>query len=105
MAPFAFSTKLKAKTVPSAAKVFWHYSGQIPETWGKPSVLLIMPRRCTSSALQCTINIWDETSSSCMTVLAPTPLASHRKQLQRWSGKFFHTPIALIWQTAIFLDV
>ena len=43
-------------------------------------------------------NVRDETSSSsCMTTLAPTPLASHWKQLQRWGGKFFHTPpIALI---------
>ena len=41
-------------------------------------------------------------------MLAPTPLASHRKQLQRWGGKFFHTPpIALIWHppTTIFSDL
>ena len=38
----------------------------------------------------------------------PHAVASHRKQLQRWGGKFFHTPpIALIWHppTTIFSDL
>ena len=60
-----------------------------PNSWnlGKPSLLLVMSRHCTSSVMHCAINVRDEPSSSCMTTLA-----SHRKQLQRWGGKFFHTP-------------
>ena len=83
---------------------FWLNSWNV----GKSSLLLIMSRHCTSSIVHCAINVHDETSSSCMTMLAPTPLASHRKQWQRWSGKFFHTPpIALIWHppTTIFSDL
>ena len=82
--------------------------GRIRGTWAKPSPLLVMSRHCTSSNVHCAINVWDETSSSCMTTLAPTPLASHRKQLQRWGGKLFHTPpIALLWHppTTIFSDL
>jgi len=81
-----------------------------PNSWnlGKRSLLLIMSRHCTSSVVHCAINVRDETLSFCMTTLTPTPLASHRKQLQRWGGKFFYTPpIALIWHslTTIFLDL
>jgi len=92
-------TKKKATTVPSAVKVmgtvFWGTEGFIwPNSWnlGKPPLLLVMSRHCTSSVMHCVINVWNETSSSCITTLAPTPLASHRKQLQRWGGKFHHTP-------------
>jgi len=91
--------------------VFWDAEGLILAEFlnlGKTSLLLVMSRHCTSSVMHCVINVRDETSLSCMTTLAPTPLASHRKQLQRWDGKFFHTPpIALIWHppTTIFLDL
>ena len=79
MAPFAFAIKKKkAKTVPSAAKVmgtvFWDAEGWFwPNSWnvGKPSLLLVMPRHCKSSVVHCAINVRDETSSSCMTTLAP----------------------------------
>ena len=108
-------SKKKAKTVPSAVKVmgtvFWDAEGLIlAKFWnlGKPLLLLVMSRHCTSSVMHCVINVQDETSSSCMTTLTPTPLASHQKQLQRWGGKFFHTPpIALIWHlpTTIFSDL
>jgi len=75
---------------------------------GRPSLLLVMSRHCKSSVVHCGINVRDKTSSSCMTTLAPTLLASHRKHLQRLGGKFFHTPpIALIWHppTSIFSDL
>ena len=108
-------SKNKAKTVPSAVKVmgtvFWDAEGLILAEFlnlGKPSLLLVMSRHCTSSVVHCAINVRDENSSSCMTTLAPTPLASHRKQFQRWGGKFFHTPpTALIWHppTTIFSDL
>src|SRR5215469_18519396 len=51
-----------------------------------------MSRHCTSSVVHCAINVRDETSSSCMTTLAPTPLASHRKQLQRWGWEVLPHP-------------
>jgi hypothetical protein len=35
-----------------------------------------------------------------MTTLAPTPLASHWKQLQRWGGKFFQSPDLATWLAA-----
>jgi hypothetical protein len=76
--------------------VFWANSWKL----GKPSMLLVMSRCCISSIVHCAINVRDETLSSCMTTLT-----SHWKQLQRWDGKFFHTPpIALIWHplTTIF---
>jgi len=70
------------------------------------NLLLVMSRHCTSSVVHCATNVQDKTSS-CMTTLAPTPLASNRKQLQRWGGKFFHTPpIALTWHPpTIFSDL
>ena len=99
-------SKKKAKTVPSAAKLmgtaFWDAEGLILAEFlerGQTTLLLVMSRHCTSSVVHCAINVRDETSSPCMTTLAPTPFASYRKQLQRCGGKFFHTPPTdLIWQ-------
>ena len=103
-------SKKKAKTVPSAAKVmgtvFWDAEGLILAEFLEPGQTITAARYVQT--LHCAINVRDETSSSCMTTLAHMPLASHRKQLQRWGGKFFHTPpIALIWHppTTIFSDL
>ena len=108
-------SKKKAKTVPSAAKVkgtvFWDAEGLILAEFLEPGQTITAARYVqTLHKLRrhCAINVRDETSSSCMTTLAPMPLASHRKQLQRWGGNFFHTPpIALIWHppTTIFSDL
>ena len=95
---------------------WWAQSSRMQRGWfwlnswnlGKPLLLLVMSRHCTSSVVHCAINVRDDTSSSCMTTLTPTLLASHWKQLQRWGGKFFHIPpIALIWHppTTIFSDL
>ena len=85
---------------------WWAQSSGMQRGWfwlnswnmGKPSLLLVMSRHCTSSVVHCALNVQDETSSSCMTTLAPTPLASHRKHskdgvgssstllLHPWSG-------------------
>ncbi|PNF19097.1 hypothetical protein B7P43_G10549 [Cryptotermes secundus] len=77
-------SKKKAKAVPSAAEVmgtvFWDAEGLFwLNSWnlGKPSMLLVMSRCCTSSVVHCLINVRDKTSSSCMIKLVPTPLASH----------------------------
>ena len=106
-------SKKKAKTVPLVAKmigtVSWDAEGLILAEFLERGQTITAA--CYVQALHvvhCTINVGDETSSSCVTTLAPTPLASHRKQLQRWGGKFFHTPpIALIWHplTTIFSDL
>jgi len=103
----------KAKTVPLAAKVMGTVFleteclilAELLER-GKPSLLLVMSRHCTSSVVHCAVKFRKETPSSCMTTLAPMPLASHRKQMQSCGGKFFHTPpTALIRhpRTTIFL--
>jgi hypothetical protein len=77
--------------------VFW------PNSWnlGKPSMLLVMSRYCTSSVVHCAVNVRDETSSSCMTTLAPTPLASQWEQLQSWGGNFFQAPPPLPWSSTL----
>ena len=104
MAPFAFSIKKEGKDSAIGCEGDWHSLlgcrgvdfGQIPGTWANHHCCSLCPD--THSVVHCTINVRDETSLSCMTTLTPTPIASHRKQLQRWGGKFFHTPpIALIW--------
>ncbi|PNF43968.1 hypothetical protein B7P43_G00913 [Cryptotermes secundus] len=91
-------SKEKAKTVPSAEKVmgtvFWDAEGFILAKFlepGKPSMLLVMSRRCTSSVVHCAINVLDETSS-CMTTPAPTPLASHGSNCKDGVGSSF-TPL------------
>lgn len=108
-------SKKKAKTVPSAAKVmgtvFWDAEGLILAEFLERGQTITAARYVqTLHKLRRALRDKrpDETSTSCMTTLAPTPLASHRKQLQRLGGKFFHTPpIALIWHppTTIFSDL
>jgi hypothetical protein len=69
--------------VPSAAK-FWEAEGLfILAELVEPGQTI---NQCCSLSAQAPSCI----SPSCIT-LAPTPLASHRKQLQKWGGKFFHT--------------
>jgi len=116
MAPIAFSIKKRRQRQCHQLGRWWAHSSGMqrgwfwPNSWnlGKPSLLLVMSRLCTSFVVRCAINVRDETLSSCMTTLAPTLLASYQKQLQRWGVKFFHTPpIALIWHppTTIFSDL
>ena len=107
-------SKKKAKTVPSAAKVmgtvFWDAEGLILVVFlerGQTITAALyfqtlhkLRRALHDKRLGRNIIIQHDNAS-------PTPLASHRKQLQRWGGNFFHTPIALIWHppTTIFSDL
>ena len=78
MAPFAFSIKKEGEDSAIICEGDGHSLlgcrgvdfCRIPGT-GKPSLLLVMSRHCTSSVMHCAINVQDETSSPCMTMLAP----------------------------------
>jgi len=115
MAPFAFSIKEEGKDSGSAAKVmgtvFWDAKRLILAEFLEPGQTITAARYVQTLHKLCRA-LRDKHPGRNIIILhdnaRPPPLASHRKQLQRWGGKFFHTsPIALIWHppTTIFSDL